>query len=89
MGFGTGLHGSTPPLQGSVLRRQAGERFAFVIEKQEPLGETRKIAYGIHGVRVDGMDVLTVKKSMQYAKEVALSGQPLLVEYDTYRYVGT
>lgn len=34
------------------------------------------------------MDVLAVKKSIQYAREVALSGQPILVEYDTYRYVG-
>jgi len=40
------------------------------------------------GIRVDGMDILSVKKSMEYARAVAVSGQPILVEYDTYRYVG-
>jgi pyruvate dehydrogenase E1 component alpha subunit len=40
------------------------------------------------GIKVDGMDVFTVKRAMQYCAEMARSGNPILLEVDTYRYAG-
>ncbi|WP_436929415.1 thiamine pyrophosphate-dependent enzyme [Halosimplex halobium] len=42
-------------------------------------------AYGIEGVRVDGMDPLAVYEVVAEARESALSGDPVLVESLTYR----
>lgn len=44
--------------------------------------------YGMHGVRVDGMDVLAVKRAMEHAMEAAQQGEPTLMEAITYRYRG-
>lgn len=47
------------------------------------------IAYGIDGVRVDGMDVLAVYAATQTAIQHVRSGNgPYLLECDTYRYRG-
>jgi pyruvate dehydrogenase E1 component alpha subunit len=44
--------------------------------------------YGMHGVRVDGMDVMQVKRTMEDAMGRASSGQPVFIEALTYRYRG-
>jgi pyruvate dehydrogenase E1 component alpha subunit len=44
--------------------------------------------YGMHGVQVDGMDVMAVKRAMETAMERASSGEPSLIEALTYRYRG-
>lgn len=49
----------------------------------------RASAYGIPGVTVDGMNVLTVRKAVSEAVERARAGKgPTLVECQTYRYFG-
>lgn len=48
----------------------------------------RGAMYGMHGVRVDGMDVMAMRREMQAAMERAASGQPSLIEAITYRYRG-
>ena len=43
----------------------------------------------IPGVKVDGMNVFQVAEITRYAKEWCLQGNgPIIIEYDTYRYVG-
>jgi pyruvate dehydrogenase E1 component alpha subunit len=42
----------------------------------------------IPGIRIDGMDVLSVREGMKFAKKVALEDGPIYVEMDTYRYKG-
>jgi pyruvate dehydrogenase E1 component alpha subunit len=44
--------------------------------------------YGMHGVRVDGMDVMQVRRTMEDAMERAERGEPCLIEAMTYRYRG-
>lgn len=44
--------------------------------------------YGMHGERIDGMDVMAVKRAMEAAMERARKGQPSLLESITYRYRG-
>lgn len=47
----------------------------------------KSVAYGIHGVRVDGQDILAVLKVMQEATERARNdGGPTLIEAVTYRF---
>ncbi|HEX6510123.1 MAG TPA: pyruvate dehydrogenase (acetyl-transferring) E1 component subunit alpha [Chloroflexota bacterium] len=44
--------------------------------------------YGHHGVQVDGMDVMQVKRAMEDAMQRASGGEPSLIEAITYRYRG-
>lgn len=48
----------------------------------------RGAMYGMHGVEVDGMDVMAVKRAMEEAITNARKGEPTLVEAITYRYRG-
>jgi pyruvate dehydrogenase E1 component alpha subunit len=45
----------------------------------------KAIGYGIHGIRVDGNDVLAVYDAVTTARQNALDGDPTLVEAVTYR----
>lgn len=38
--------------------------------------------------QVDGMDVLAVKHAVAFAKDYALANGPIVMEMDTYRWVG-
>jgi pyruvate dehydrogenase E1 component alpha subunit len=44
--------------------------------------------YAMHGVRVDGMDVIAVKRATEDAMERARNGEPSLIEAITYRFRG-
>jgi pyruvate dehydrogenase E1 component alpha subunit len=44
--------------------------------------------YAHHGVKVDGMDVMAVKRTIEDCMQRARDGQPCLVEAITYRYRG-
>lgn len=47
----------------------------------------KAVGVGIHGVQVDGMDVLAVYKAVSDARERAINGDgPTLIETMTYRY---
>jgi pyruvate dehydrogenase E1 component alpha subunit len=47
----------------------------------------KAVAVGIHGVQVDGMDVLAVYTATKEARERAINGEgPTLIETITYRY---
>lgn len=48
----------------------------------------RGAVYGMHGVRVDGMDVMAMRRAMEEAIEHARNGEPTLMEAITYRYRG-
>lgn len=48
----------------------------------------RGAMYGMHGLRVDGMDVMAVRRAMEEAIERASQGEPTLMEAVTYRYRG-
>lgn len=48
----------------------------------------RGTMYGMHGVKVDGMDVIAVRREMEAAMERAARGEPTLMEAITYRYRG-
>jgi pyruvate dehydrogenase E1 component alpha subunit len=44
--------------------------------------------YAMHGAKIDGMDVMLVKRTMEDAMERARNGEPSLIEAITYRYRG-
>ncbi len=44
--------------------------------------------YGMQGVKVDGMDVMQVRRTMEGAMRRAAQGEPTLIESMTYRYRG-
>lgn len=44
--------------------------------------------YAMHGVKVDGMDVISVKRCIEEAMERARAGEPSLIEAVCYRYRG-
>jgi pyruvate dehydrogenase E1 component alpha subunit len=44
--------------------------------------------YGMHGLKVDGMDVMAVRRACEDAAENARKGEPTLMEAITYRYRG-
>ncbi len=48
----------------------------------------RAVGYGVHGVRVDGNDVLAVYAAMSEARALARRGRPVLFEALTYRRDG-
>lgn len=48
----------------------------------------RGAMYGMHGVRVDGMDVMAVRRVMEEAMAHAAQGEPTLMDAITYRYRG-
>eukprot|EP00760_Papus_ankaliazontas_P025568 PhM_4_TR2788/c0_g1_i1/m.78383/K00161/PDHA, pdhA; pyruvate dehydrogenase E1 component alpha subunit len=42
----------------------------------------------IPGIKIDGMDALAVKEGTKWAKEYALQHGPVIIEMDSYRYMG-
>jgi pyruvate dehydrogenase E1 component alpha subunit len=44
--------------------------------------------YGMHGVKIDGMDAMAVKRTLEDCMHRARGGQPCLVEAITYRFRG-
>ena len=40
------------------------------------------------GIKVDGMNVLSVREAVRFAKAHALEEGPIVLELDTYRYHG-
>ncbi|EEB06935.1 pyruvate dehydrogenase e1 component alpha subunit Pda1 [Schizosaccharomyces japonicus yFS275] len=58
-------------------------------ERSSAMTEYYKRGQYIPGLRVNGMDVLAVKRACKYLKDFALKNQtPLVVEFVTYRYGG-
>ncbi|QGA79965.1 pyruvate dehydrogenase (acetyl-transferring) E1 component subunit alpha [Candidatus Nanohalobium constans] len=52
--------------------------------KSETIAQ-KALAYGIDGIQVDGNDILAVIKAVEEALEKARSGEPVLIEAETYR----
>lgn len=48
----------------------------------------RAEGYGLEGVRIDGNDIFQVMASVEYARERALQGKPVLIEAETFRMRG-
>lgn len=48
----------------------------------------RGVSFGIEGVEVDGMDVLSVRDAGRKAVDIARAAQPYILEMKTYRYRG-
>lgn len=48
----------------------------------------RAVGYGIEGISVDGNDILAVIAAMEKAREIALTGKPVLIEAHTFRMRG-
>lgn len=42
----------------------------------------------VPGIWVDGMDVITVREAIRFAREYAIAKGPLVMELATYRYGG-
>ena len=54
-----------------------------------PDGDYYKMGNAIPGVKIDGMNVLSVREGMKFVKEYCASGNgPIYVEMNTYRYHG-
>jgi pyruvate dehydrogenase E1 component alpha subunit len=71
------------------LSQNNGYAISVPFEKQTAAQNIaiKAVAAGIHGLRVDGMDVLAVYKATQEARQRALAGEgPTLIEALTYRY---
>lgn len=48
-----------------------------------------KRGHYIPGIKVDGMDVLSVQEGTRWAKDHCLAGKgPVVIEFDSYRYMG-
>lgn len=58
------------------------------IQRSSALSEYYKRGQYIPGVKVDGMDVMSVKEACVYAKDWATKNGPILLEMETYRYSG-
>lgn len=43
---------------------------------------------GVPGLRIDGMDVFSVREATKFAKDYVINNGPLFLEVDTYRYQG-
>ena len=48
----------------------------------------RAVGYNMHGAVCDGMDVFVVYQAIKELKELAVKGEPCLLEIRTYRYRG-
>ncbi|MBN1380287.1 MAG: hypothetical protein JXA41_01280, partial [Deltaproteobacteria bacterium] len=61
----------------------------IVDQMRNPEIVARAAGYGMHGVRVDGQDVIAVYEAVHEAVELARKGKgPSLVECWTYRFAG-
>jgi pyruvate dehydrogenase E1 component alpha subunit len=43
---------------------------------------------GFPGIKIDGMDVFTLREHLKVVKDYAIKNGPIFVEVDTYRYFG-
>ncbi|PWN07088.1 alpha-ketoacid dehydrogenase subunit alpha/beta [Rhodohalobacter mucosus] len=48
----------------------------------------RAAGYGLEGMRIDGNDFFAVQKAVKQAREIAIQGQPVLIEAKTFRIRG-
>lgn len=48
----------------------------------------RALGYGMHGITIDGNNILEVISAMKEARKLALKGQPVLIEAMTFRMRG-
>ena len=59
------------------------------IDRHSSISDYYKMGNAIPGLRIDGMNVLSVKEGMKFAKEYVGGGNgPMYVEMMTYRYHG-
>ena len=59
------------------------------VERAAAAGDFYKRGDYVPGLHVDGMDMLAVREATAYARKHAASGNgPMLLEIETYRYVG-
>lgn len=48
----------------------------------------RAIGYGMHGMHIDGNDIFAVMDAVEKARKLALKGEPVLIEAQTFRMRG-